>query len=298
MLRRRIWCLAALCSLLLAADATAQVSIVDDRGHTVTLEQPATRVVALYSGLSELVMALGETRALTARTSADHAPELAHLPSVGTHMRPSVERILAAKPQLVLQLAGRSNALLPVERLEELGVPVAVFRIPDFLALFSTWERIGALLGREETAKRLIQHQRHELAAIEAAVANKPRPTIFFEVRGQGLLSVGRDSLVTDIIRRAGGQNCVQESGKLVRVGDEALLAMNPDYYLIQQGPMNKNPLPANKRTPQVALKAVLEGRVHTVDEALFSRPGPRSVQAVKDLATLLHPDSFSGGRP
>jgi iron complex transport system substrate-binding protein len=59
---------------------------------------------------------------------------------------------------------------------------------------------------------------------------------------------------------------------------------------------MNKNPVPPGERPHFATLAAVRAGRVHIVDERLYSRPGPRSVDAAEELARILHPRLFPAG--
>ena len=114
---------------------------------------------------------------------------------------------------------------------------------------------------------------------------------MFFEVRYPNLLAAGRGSIVNDIIRRAGGVNCIEHEKKLVRIGMEALIEQAPEVYIIQRGPMNKNPLHPSKRSNFHVLDPVRTGRIIFVDEQVYSRPGPRSVRAVEELAAFLHPE-------
>lgn len=77
------------------------LSVTDDAGVTVTLDKPATRIIALYGAYNELLLALDARAVLVARTVADARlpalAELADLPVIGTHMRPNAELIVAAK---------------------------------------------------------------------------------------------------------------------------------------------------------------------------------------------------------
>ena len=54
---------------------------------------------------------------------------------------------------------------------------------------------------------------------------------------------------------------------KLVRFSEEALIAADPDVYLIQKGPMNPAPTPLAERDHYKGLRAVREGRVLVVDD-------------------------------
>jgi iron complex transport system substrate-binding protein len=227
-----------------------------------------------------------------ARTRGDET--LPDLPTVGTHLQPNLEMILALKPDLVVQ-GGVKKGLTGVKRLEQEGVPVAVFAPQDFPGLFATIRRLGELTGKNDQAAALIQGMEARLREVSRKVAGRSQPKVFFEVRYHNLLAAGQGSLVQDIITRAGGQNLVASPQKLVSFSLEALIKEDPEVYLIQKGPMNRSPQDIKTRPHYDLLRAVKQGRVLVVEESLFSRPGPRSVEAVEMLARFLHPDAGWG---
>ena len=259
----------------------------------MVLKAPAQRIVALYGALNEILAGMGLTERLVARTEADHEPPaIETLPVIGTHMRPNLERVLAVKPDLVLQLAGRGEALETAEKLGRLNVPVAVFAVSDFPDLVATIDRIGLLTGEPEAAQTLRQGLEKRLAAVTAALPTGKRPTVFFEARSGNLLTAGKGSMVTAVIEAAGGENVVNQDKKLVRFSDEELLRLAPEVCLTQRGPMNPEARPMASRPEYAGLPCVRDGRSFVVDEALYSRPGPRSVTAVEELARLLSPNA------
>ncbi len=275
-------------SLCLTSAAAAEVRVIDDRGTEIRLDAPAGRVVALYGAFSEILADLGREEAVAARTAADEfPPSIAAKPSIGTHLRPNAELILGLSPDLVVQLGGRPEALEPVRFLEERGLKVAVFNLENFEQLFSVMERLGALTGSAERAAARVTAIRAELAALEASQKD-PQPRIFFEVRYPNLLAAGQGSMVSEIMTAAGGRNCVEAPDKLVRLGEEEVLRLAPDIYLVQQGPMNPSPEPVAQRPLFRTLSCLDKGQVFTVDQALFSRPGPRSIEAVRQLSTII----------
>ena len=283
---------------LLAEAATGAVSVVDDQGAEIRLAAPATRIIALYGAFNEILAGMGLTDRLAARTQADvEPPEITALPSIGTHMRPNLELILGLAPDLVLQMGGRKAASEPVEALRRLGIPTAFFEAGSFAGLFSVIERLGALTGEPGRAAALAASLQARLDAVAARVraaqaAGAKPPRVFYEVRYPNLLAAGRLSLVSEVIERAGGVNAVQIEGKLVRLAEEELLHMDPEVYLIQRGPMNPTPVPLAERPHFATLKVRTTGRVHEVDERTYSRPGPRAVEAVEELAKTLYPDA------
>jgi len=257
------------------------------------LARPAVRVIALYGALNEILDGLGRADAIVARTSADRTPaRIAKLPVIGTHMRPNIEAVLAQKPDLVLQMAGRKEASLPVEALKKRGIKVAVFRAASFAELFSVIRRVGLLTGSDKQAEELVRSQEARLAALDAQIARtSERPRVFFEVRSPSMLGAGSTGLVAELITRAGGVNCVAERTKFAHLSEEELIRLAPEVYLIQRGPMNPAPLPLSKRPRLRTIPAAQNGKAWFVDEAKYSRPGPQSVAAAEELAGLLHPE-------
>ena len=271
--------------------AKSEVSVQDDRGRTVRLDQPAHRVIALYGALNEIVAALGREDLLVARTEADEIPpSILDRPVIGTHMRPNIELIVGLHPDLVIQLAGRSESEKTLSSLEGLGLKTALFRASSFSELFSIVRRVGVLVGAEDAATALVASTEKRLDKVARATVTEPRPSVFFEVRYPNLLAAGGGSMVSDVIERAGGRNCQDGQEKFVRLNEEELLRLNPEVYLIQQGPMNPRPMPLSGRPHFATLRALQNGRVHIVDESMYSRPGPRSIEAVEELAALLNP--------
>nr|WP_297849598.1 ABC transporter substrate-binding protein [uncultured Desulfovibrio sp.] len=263
----------------------------DDTGAAVRLNKPATRIIALYGAFSELLLALDARELLAARTVADaQLPELGHLPAVGTHMRPNAELIVALKPDLVLQLAGRREVLLQTETLRGLGLTVLTFEMDSFEKMFAVLEKLGRLTGRERQAAALLRDWRARLAALRARNAGRKPLRVFYEARYPNLLAAGQASIVNEIIIAAGGENVVSDDKKLARFNEEALIHADPDAYLIQKGPMNPDPQPLTRRAHYRDLRAARAGRVLVVDEDRFARPGPRAVQAAEELEQWLHP--------
>jgi iron complex transport system substrate-binding protein len=264
--------------------------IVDDRGVTVNLASPPQRIISLYGGLTEILSTIGAADRVVACIQGDET--IAGIPTVGTHLQPNVEMILALKPDLVVQ-GGVPKGMPALKRLEAVQVPVAMFAPHDFAGLFSTITRLGTLTGRQEAAAALTQSMVTKLADVAQRVANLPVPRVFFEVRELNLLAAGQGSLVNDIITRAGGENIVASPQRLALYSLEALIQANPEVYIIQQGPMNRSPEDIYTRPYFQELKAVKARRVLLVSESLYSRPGPRSAEAVEQLARFLHPEAW-----
>lgn len=258
------------------------------------LPAPARRIVALYGAFNEILDGMGLTERIAGRTQADVLPaSILDRPIIGTHMRPNVEMIVALKPDLVLQMGGRAEAQAPLRDLERFGLATAFFEVRDFPQLFSVIERLGLLCAEPRAAAQLTASLQGRLAAVAQRVAQDTTPRVLFEVRWPNLLAAGQGSMVDAVIRAAGGVNAVGLDDKLARLSEEEVFRLDPDAYVLQRGVMNAEPQPPDQRPHLAALRAVRQGRVLTVDEQVFSRPGPRNVEAVEQLARFLHPERF-----
>lgn len=262
----------------------------DDRGRVIPINPPAQRIVSLYGGITEILVALGAGDQVVACTQGDRS--LSGVPAVGTHLQPNLELIVSLKPDLVLQ--GEVRKAFPIlERLEREGYRAAMFAPRDFPGLFDTIRKLGRLTRREKEAEELVRGLEKRLEAVARRVSGRPPVRVFFEVRQHPLLTAGRGSMVHDIITRAGGRNIAEDPGKLVPFSLELLCTLDPEAYVIQQGPMNPSPVEPSQRPNFQELAALRKRRVLLVEESRFSRPGPRAAEAVEILARFLHPEAF-----
>lgn len=278
--------------LLLPFSARAEkITVTDDTGWTVTLEKPATRIIALYGAFNELLLSMGLDSSIVARTKADASIDaLRHLPEVGTHMRPNPELIVALAPHIVLQMEGRQEADVISQTLRRMGIPVLIFRMGNFDEMFAVLQRLGTLTQENDRATQLERQWKKRLGNIAGPLLDRSRVRVFYEIRYPNLLAAGQDSIVNDIILHAGGRNVISTPGRVVRLNEEELIRHDPDAYIMQQGPMNPAPTPLEQRAHYETLRAQREGNIFVVDEHAFARPGPRAIEAVETLAKWLHP--------
>lgn len=286
-----MWIDCAACALaaILAWSAllsSAEARVCDDSGQC--LDARASRIVPLYGAFSEMLLELGAGDRIAARAKADAGiPELAHLPQIGTHMQPNLELILAARPDAILQLGGRAEASRHAWHLRRLGAPVLCFNMATFEQMFSVMRRLGLMTGTEARAEGVCAAWRKRLDRLAAAAPQK-RPGVYYEARSKDPLAAAQGHIVNDIIEKAGGRNIIKAQGKFSRFDEEALLLADPDFCIVQQGPMNPNPLPFSERPNLRHLKCARPGRQLVVNEREWARPGPASVKAAEELAAAL----------
>ncbi|HKY60097.1 MAG TPA: helical backbone metal receptor, partial [Gemmatimonadota bacterium] len=159
-------------------DADA-IRVVDDAGDTLELPAPAGRIVSLVPSVTGAIVSLGAADRLVARTRYDLDPALAALPSLGGGLDPSIEGIVALRPDLVVAWNARDDRVL-VPRLRAAAIPVYVAEIQDTTALFATLERIGVLVGAADRADSVAGALRDTFASVAADVPAGPRPTALY----------------------------------------------------------------------------------------------------------------------
>ena len=279
------------------AAAPAAIRIVDDAGDTVALAAPARRIVSLNPASTELLFAVGAGPALVGRSQwCDWPAEAARLPSLGDAISPSLEAIVARRPDLVVLYPSGQNAAA-ARRLRSLGIAVAQLRTDLVSDVPRLAPVLGALAGRRTAGDSLARAFEAELDAIteDTPAPGDARPTVFLLVWDQPPMTVGRGSFLTELIERAGGRNVFADlASSAAAISIEAVTARDPDLVLVtSEGD------PSFARRPEWAsVPAVRERRFVRITGSQFNRPGPRVPAAVRELAGKLRAAHVAGGRP
>src|SRR5438034_9459212 len=119
-------------------------------------------------------------------------------------VNPNLEAIVALRPDLVIATT-EGNREETFAQLKRLGIPtylVAAHHVRDVTDLIA---RLGALTGYQQAAGPLLVHLEPRAAAVTAAVAPLPRPRVLYVLWPDPLIVPGREALVTELIRLAGG---------------------------------------------------------------------------------------------
>jgi iron complex transport system substrate-binding protein len=268
--------------------ASPAIVVEDDNGQELVLEQPATRVVSLVPAATEIIEALGAASVLIATADEDSAAGRNKLPSVGRVLDPSVERIIALDPDVVIAWADASS-MLP--RLDKSGVAVYAVRFERLSASISNTRRIGAILGLQRRADNLADSMAARLELMRGRFANTKRPTVLYVLDTNPLWTAGSNTFVNDMIEVAGGTNAFGDlPAKWSQVALESVVARQPDVIVIAQPNARARSTDWMNEPAWRQLSAVKNKHVHIIDADRFNRPGPNVVATVSALAELLHP--------
>jgi iron complex transport system substrate-binding protein len=261
------------------------------------LKRPPQRVVSLIPSVTETILALGAADRLVARSDFDTDPALAHLPTVGQGLTPSLEQLTMLQPELVIAWPDNESRSV-MTRLADLGVTIYTPQIQTLADIDRTTRELGEMMGLEIAAASLIATIDAELDAIRQAVADRGRLTVFYVVWYAPATTTGAGTYVHELIEIAGGHNIFEDTpGLWPTVSLEEVLNRQPDVVLLSQTEEIHVDLEQLRAAPGWRdLQAVRDGRVLQIDADLYNRPGPRVIEAARQLAHLLHPDAFPDG--
>ncbi len=239
-------------------------------------------MVSLVPSATETVVALGAPDRLIARTDYDVQPALAHLPSLGGGLAPSLEFLVRLDPDLVVLWPSGDGAL--EARLDGLGLDTygaAVQTTADFRRLT---RHLGRLLHLAPEADSLVASVDAELARARASWGAEEPATAIYVASPAPAIVAGGGTFVDSVMAAAGAANAFGDvQGEWwPQVSVEEIVWRNPRYVIVPAAGMLEG------AAGWAEAPAVAAGRVLAVDGDLFGRPGPRMGDAAMRLALLL----------
>jgi iron complex transport system substrate-binding protein len=273
------------------AVARAVAPETDDYGDTIVFGAAPTRVVSLNPTTTETIFAMGLNRHLIGRSHWDAWPDSAlQLPDLGNALRPNVEAILAARPDLVILYASADNRPATL-RLRAAGIHTLAFRI-DRVTTFDHVTRIlGRVLGDSASGARVADSVGATLARVRAATASLRRPTVVWPFAYRPAMVVGGGSYMTELLEIAGARNLygdLRDPSPIVTIED--VVQKNPDFIIRSVDRTQTVTQPSKIESAWQAVPAVRENRILISDAGLVARPSVRLGEAAMSLARLLHP--------
>jgi iron complex transport system substrate-binding protein len=306
--------IALTCALLLAAcgsssatggttGSTTPLLAKDANGTAITI--PATapqRIVSLTAGNSEMLAAVGvSSRVVAVDSTTNYPSDLASKPKVSdpTTGAVNVEQVVALHPDLVLSwnhFSGDAD-----QKLMQAGVTVIDLPGMDLSGTLTEIRLVGQLTHTEAAATTLVDGLQKRVDTVKRKVASATPVSVYME---WGYFppsppgAFGGGSFGDEVIRLAGGTNIfgadTSNSG-FPTVSDERIIAANPMVIILTEDPSyGGDPQAVGKRPGWADLAAVKSGKVYAINPDAIQRPGPRLVDALEQVAKLLHPEAFS----
>ncbi|MEX2031511.1 MAG: helical backbone metal receptor [Dehalococcoidia bacterium] len=274
------------------AATPAPIEATDSGGVAITLEGPAQRIVSHSPGVTEILFAIGAGGQVVAVDEfSDFPSAAAALPKV-TYTAPDPEQDLSFEPDLVILASNQEQS---VGQFRSLGVPVFYLREPDDLdGVMESIRLLGRLSGHEAEAEALASDMEQRLAAVTSVVADvEAGPRVFWELDST-LYTVSPETFIGAALAVLKAQNIATgATSPYPQLTAEAVVAADPEVILLADAQWGVTVESVGERPGWASITAVVEGRVHPVDEDIMSRPGPRIVDGLEAIAALLYPDLF-----
>ncbi len=248
------------------------------------------RVVTLAPSLTETVVALGAAERLVGVSRFDEQPEVKDLPRVGGFVDPSVEAVVALKPDLLVVQKAPGNQKA-VETLASLGVPVLALPLTSVQDSLDATMELGKVLGRPGPAKALVQdfEALRERVRAEGRARKKP-VTVLLAYGFSPLIVAGPGSFAHELLEDCGARNLAEKAPTAYPAYSlERAVALKPD--LVIDAADTKEGKEVVVALPQ--LKTARWAELPTKD---LLHPGPYLGRALLGLCALVQPKSPDGG--
>ena len=295
----------ALAMLLCSTASLAQaypMTVTDQAGREVTIEQKPTRLVSGYYISSSLLIALGldddmvgiEAKAGKRAIYRLSAPELIDLPSVGSAKEFDLEGCAALEPDLVILPLKLKNA---AETLQDLGIDVLLVNPENQELLAGMMDLIANATGTTGEAQKLRDFTAAQEAALAEKLADVNKPSVYLAGNSSMLSTAGSAMYQSDMIRLAGGENAAADiaDSYWVEISYEQLLAWDPEYIILaSDATYTVEDVLADPNL--AACRAVINRNVYQLPSKAeaWDSPVPSSILGAVWLAGVLHPEQFT----
>lgn len=251
------------------------------------------RIVSLAPSITETLFALGAgPRVVAVSDYCDDPPEARRLPRIGSFLTPSLEAVLAMRPDVVIGERSPGNREV-VETLRRLGVRVEIDEPARLADVPRVIRRIAAVAGVPDAGERLVVDLERRMAATRARIAGTDAPRVLMVVGQSPLVAVGPGTVLGDLLEQAGGRNVAPPDAPWPHLSVEVVIAADPEVIIDSSMGTEEGTATLAFWAPLASLAAVRNGRVYPFRDTRMLRPGPRIPEAFEDLARLLHPDRW-----
>ncbi len=278
--------------------ASFPITVIDDAGRSVTFDRPPQRIISLSPGHTETLYALGVgDHVVLTDTYSDYPPENKPKAKLNTFPKPNVEEIVSLKPDLVVVLVEGNEF---IQQMDAQHIKVLKIFPKTFDDTLRDIDLLGKVTGTEPRAQQITANMRERAAAIIEKTKNAPRPRVLYELDASDPTKpfvAGAGGFFGDLVPLAGGKNVFDDvKQSSAQVSSEQIIARDPEIILLADANV-----PYNPQTPAMVrarpgwgqITAVREGRIFPVNGDILTRPSPRLVDGLEEMAKLIHPELF-----
>ena len=261
--------------------------------HAASAQHPQ-RIVSLAPSVTETIFALGFGNRLVGVTiHCDYPTEARNLPKIGGFMSPSLEVIVAKRPDLVIGVSSATDPFKARE-MERLGLKVHLISLASVSDILSSIQTVARLLENPEAGERLARKMSQQIERVKQRVAPARRRSTLLAVGIRPRVAVGGKNFIDELITLAGGENIARDAAQpWLNLPDEVVVAKAPQV-IIEAGMGSERGAAAKHWSDLKSIPAVKEKRVYAYPSDKILRPGPRIGEGLEEIARLVHPECFA----
>ena len=275
--------------ILVAPHLFAVRTVRDELGNLVAVPDHPHRIVCLLPNVADDVYSLGAGNDVIAVSDFTKYPAAAATkPSIGLPLSPSLERIVALHPDLVIGSADL-NRPETARQLSSYGIAVFLINPHGLDGIYTSLFDIGQALNRQAAAESLVAHLKQRAATVRARAANRPEIRIFLPVWYDPIVTIGKKSFISELIEAAGAKSITDDiTQEWPQVSLETVLAGRPQALVMIRG--SKFTLHDLLLRPGWnTLAAVRENRVYYLDDRV-QYPSPVAFDALEEFSKQIYP--------
>ncbi len=275
-------------SFCIASFARAQISVVDDFGNTVLLDEPVERIVSLAPHITETLYAAGAGEKIVATVSYSDYPEAAQsIPVIGSYKEVSYESLVSLSPDLVIAWASGNGEEI-IARIRSLGLTVYLDEPRELEDIASSLQRYGRMAGTETVAESQAADFISRLNSLREQHRDKEPLPVFYEVWNEPLTTLNGEHLISNIIRLCGGENIFSSAIPIAPVvSTESVLTLDP-HLIVVSGMGEERPEWLDEWADWQGLTAAETGQLRFIPPDLLQRSSPRVIQGAEMMCEFV----------
>lgn len=246
-------------------------------------EKQYNRIVVLDPATVEMIYLLGSEDKLVGIARLEKSkiwPEekTKKLESVGTFINPSLEKIIALNPDLVIESFHSSDAI--EKRLTENNIKVIKMQANSIEDIFKNFQKIAKILGKEEEAEKIITEKRQKIEEIKKMTKDEQKG--LFILAPTPMRVFGKGTLPNDIMEMLKIKNIAAGmKGMSPTLTPEYIIKENPDIILT----FVKDPQEIVKANPQIKdINAIKNNKFIVLETSQILRGSPRMIDYIADI--------------
>jgi iron complex transport system substrate-binding protein len=268
------------------------VTVTRSDGRELTIAEAPQRIASLSPAATEVLYAVGAGPQVVATDlQSDYPPEAASTTKLDA-FQPNLEAIAAVEADLIVIANNQDDV---VQALDRLGKTVLFLKVPDTIdGVIWQVQLLASATGHAEEGERLAGEMEGRIEAVTSKLTDVEQgPRVYHELDNT-FFTVAPNSFVGDFYNLLKAQNIAEGAATAYpQLTQEEILDRDPEVIILADADAGESAQTVKARPGWDAISAVRNDRIYVIDPDIVSRPGPRLVDGLEQLARFLYPEKF-----